>query len=169
MLCLHIWKGFCYNNFAGKAIYQLKAHYGSSLPWKQVSKRVTFCVEKQGKYHDLLPILSATFPMGDWNRARASDLVFLSLEQKCCRHFGFLISHFDLFSLATLCQKLNLFLKDERNKNFMGIGLQNKEITTSKEVQMKKTVLLASKMKSTCKVLKLTIRLRKPCLHRTAS
>lgn len=62
--------------------------------------------------------------MGDWNRARASDLVFLSLEQKCCRHFGFLISHFDLFSLATLCQKLNLFLKDERNKNFMGIGLQ---------------------------------------------
>ena len=64
--------------------------------------------------------------MGDWNRARASDLVFLSLEQKCCRHFGFLISHFDLFSLATLCQKLNLFLKDERNKNFMGIGLQNR-------------------------------------------
>lgn len=64
--------------------------------------------------------------MGDWNRARASDLVFLSLEQKCCCHFGFLISHFDLFSLATLCQKLNLFLKDERNKNFMGIGLKNR-------------------------------------------
>ena len=64
--------------------------------------------------------------MGDWNRARASDLVFLSLEQKCCCHFGFLISHFDLFSLATLCQKLNLFLNDERNKNFMGIGLQNR-------------------------------------------
>ena len=72
--------------------------------------------------------------MGDWNRARASDLVSLSLEQKYWRHFGFVISHFDHFSLATLCQKLNLFLKDERNKNFMGIGLQMEEITTPKEV-----------------------------------
>lgn len=79
--------------------------------------------------------------MGNWNRARASDLVFLSLEQKCCRHFGFLICHFDLFSLATLCQKLNLFLKDERNKNFMGRGLdeENSSACLEDEINLSST------------------------------
>ena len=139
---LNIWNLSCSVFIYGKVFVTITLLQRQYISWKHTMAvhchgnrflNASFCVEKQGKYHDLLPILPATFPMGDWNRARASDLVSLSLEQKYWCHFGFL-SHFDLFSLATLCQKLNLFLKDERNKNFMGIGLQIEEITTPKEV-----------------------------------